>query len=73
MTPGNCLEECLAKLATPDRDLILGYYCGEQRTKIENRRGLAATLRLSVNALSIRACRIRNKLELCVRQCSSAP
>jgi DNA-directed RNA polymerase specialized sigma24 family protein len=69
----DCLEECLAKLATPDRDLILGYYCGEQRTKIENRRGLAATLRLSVNALSIRACRIRNKLELCVRQCSSSP
>jgi DNA-directed RNA polymerase specialized sigma24 family protein len=68
----DCLEECLAKLASPDRDLILGYYCGEQRTKIENRRGLAATLRLSVNALSIRACRIRNKLELCVRQCSSA-
>ena len=68
----NCLEGCLAKLAPPDRDLILGYYRGEQRTKIESRRGLAASLRLSVNALSIRACRIRNKLELCVRECSTA-
>jgi DNA-directed RNA polymerase specialized sigma24 family protein len=68
-----CLERCLAKLASPDRDLILEYYRGEQRAKIENRRSLAATLRLSVNALSIKACRIRNKLELCVRECSTAP
>jgi DNA-directed RNA polymerase specialized sigma24 family protein len=68
----NCLEGCLAKLGPPDRDLILEYYRGEQRTKIESRRGLAANLRLSVNALSIRACRIRNKLELCVRECSTA-
>jgi DNA-directed RNA polymerase specialized sigma24 family protein len=65
-----CLEQCLAKLPSSDRDLILEYYRGEQRTKIESRRGLAANLRLSVNALSIRACRIRNKLELCVRECS---
>ena len=65
-----CLEECLSKLASSERDLILAYYRGEQRSKIESRRGLAATLRLSVNALSIRACRIRNKLELCVRECS---
>jgi DNA-directed RNA polymerase specialized sigma24 family protein len=66
-----CLEECLAKLGSTDRELVLGYYRGEQRTKIESRRGLAATLRLTVNALSIRACRIRNKLELCVRECST--
>jgi len=67
-----CLEGCLAQLPPADRDLILEYYRGEQRTKIESRRGLAATLRLSVNALSIRACRIRHKLELCVRECSTA-
>lgn len=62
------LEECLASLTPADRDLILEYYRGEQRSKIEGRRGLAGRLRLSVNALSIRACRIRNKLELCVRE-----
>ena len=65
-----CLEGCLTKLPSSDRDLILEYYRGEQRSKIENRRGLAEALRVSVNALSIRACRIRNKLELCVRECS---
>jgi DNA-directed RNA polymerase specialized sigma24 family protein len=66
-----CLEQCLEKLAESDRGLILEYYRGEQRTKIENRRSLATTLRLSVNALAIRASRIRNKLELCVRECST--
>jgi DNA-directed RNA polymerase specialized sigma24 family protein len=68
----DCLEQCLGKLASPDRDLILEYYRGEQRTKIENRRSLATALRLSVNALTIRASRIRNKLEHCVRECSTA-
>jgi DNA-directed RNA polymerase specialized sigma24 family protein len=68
----SCLEQCLSKLAAQDRQLILEYYRGEQRTKIENRRTLAAALQLSVNALTIRASRIRNKLELCVRECSTA-
>jgi DNA-directed RNA polymerase specialized sigma24 family protein len=66
----DCLEECMANLAEKDRDLILEYYRGEQRAKIERRRTLAEGLRLSLNALSIRACRIRNRLELCVRECS---
>jgi DNA-directed RNA polymerase specialized sigma24 family protein len=64
-----CLEKCLRKLATADRDLILEYYRGKQREKIERRSQLAANLGLSSNALSIRACRVRNKLEVCVRAC----
>jgi DNA-directed RNA polymerase specialized sigma24 family protein len=63
-----CLEACLARLAPADRDLILDYYQGEQRSKIDGRRALATRLRLSVNALSIKACRIRNKVEVCVRE-----
>lgn len=64
-----CLEECLNKLEGKERELILEYYQGEKRTKIERRARLAASLGLSLNALSIRACRIRNKLEDCVRKC----
>jgi DNA-directed RNA polymerase specialized sigma24 family protein len=64
-----CLEKCLGKLATADRDLILEYYQGNQREKIERRSQLATSLGLSANALSIRACRVRNKLEVCVRAC----
>jgi DNA-directed RNA polymerase specialized sigma24 family protein len=66
-----CLEDCLAQLASADRYLILEYYHGEQQAKIKRRRGLAQSLNVTVNALSIRACRIRNKLELCVRKCSN--
>jgi DNA-directed RNA polymerase specialized sigma24 family protein len=67
----NCLEQCLQELKPDDRKLIFGYYRGEQGVKIENRRELAARLGLTMNALSIRACRIREKLEACVRTCSA--
>jgi DNA-directed RNA polymerase specialized sigma24 family protein len=65
----HCLDSCLAKLPATDRELILEYYQGEQRVKIERRSRLATRLRLSMNALTIRACRIRNKLEACVTEC----
>lgn len=65
----DCLERCLGKLQPKDRELILGYYRGEQRAKIERRSELAARFGVTMNALSIRACRIRSKLELCVNTC----
>ena len=61
------IEDCLELLASADRELILEYYRGERRAKIEHRRELAERLDLTANALSIRACRIRAKLERCVR------
>jgi len=64
-----CLEHCLDQLPAKDRELILEYYRGEQRIKIESRYRLAKRLGLSINALSIRACRIRDKLEVCIRGC----
>ena len=65
----NCLEQCTGKLEPPNREVITRYYVGKERVKIENRRGLAAELGITMNALSIRACRIRDKLEACVKQC----
>jgi DNA-directed RNA polymerase specialized sigma24 family protein len=61
------LDRCLQQLKAQDRELILEYYRGEQRVKIERRRELAAGLRLTMNAVSIRACRIRDKLETCLK------
>ncbi len=66
-----CLDRCMRNLESDDRELIVGYYQGEQRTKIENRRAMAAKLGVTMNALSIRACRIRDKLEACMRKCLS--
>jgi hypothetical protein len=64
-----CLDRCLSALEPGDRTLILEYYRDEQRDRIERRRHLAASLRLTANALAIRACRLRDKLERCVRAC----
>lgn len=65
----NCLEQCLSKLESASRKIIARYYVGKARVKIEHRRALAEDLGVTMNALSIRACRIRDKLEACVREC----
>jgi DNA-directed RNA polymerase specialized sigma24 family protein len=66
----DCLEQCTAKLEATNRDIIIRYYFGEERVKIENRRALAESLGITTNALTIRACRIRDKLESCVGKCA---
>ena len=68
----HCLEECSSKLDYPSQKIVSQYYVGKERVKIENRRALATEFGISINALSIRACRIRDKLEACVRQCLGA-
>ena len=65
----DCLERCLETLKPDQRDLVIEYYRGQQREKIEHRRDLAARLGVTMNALSIRACRLRERLEECVRTC----
>jgi DNA-directed RNA polymerase specialized sigma24 family protein len=65
----NCLEKCLQTLDPEERIVILGYYQGERRVRIENRKLIAAKLGVSMNALTIRASRIRIKLESCIRKC----
>jgi DNA-directed RNA polymerase specialized sigma24 family protein len=65
----DCLEKCTASLEPTSREIIVGYYFGAERVKIEHRRELARQLGISTNALAIRACRIRDKLETCVRKC----
>jgi DNA-directed RNA polymerase specialized sigma24 family protein len=62
----DCLDECLDKLPSEDRRLILEYYFDVRRAKIDHRRQLAES---TMNALRIRACRIRKKLEKCVKGC----
>jgi len=67
-----CLEQCVGKLETLSRSIILQYYAGNEGAKIQNRRRLAESLAITMNALSIRACRIRGKLEACVKECMGA-
>jgi len=67
----NCLDRCLDNLSTENRDLIISYYQGEKRTKIETRKRLADSLGIAQNALRNRAVRLRDKLEACVSNCIS--
>jgi DNA-directed RNA polymerase specialized sigma24 family protein len=64
-----CLDCCLSKLEPAQRELILEYYRGAGREKIEGRRDFAQRLNITANALTTRASRIRDVLERCVEAC----
>ena len=64
-----CLDKCLNELSLENREIIVGYYKGEKRGKIENRNLLAESLGIPNNALRNRAVRLRDKLENCITNC----
>ena len=66
------IDSCLQKLKPDQRELIVEYYRDAQRQKIERRRDLAKQLGISMNALGIRASRIRSTLEACVEESCKA-
>jgi DNA-directed RNA polymerase specialized sigma24 family protein len=66
-----CLDRCMDRLPEENRQLVLRYYQAEKKQKIENRNCLAAEMGIAVNALRIRAHRIRKLLKECVKACVS--
>jgi DNA-directed RNA polymerase specialized sigma24 family protein len=67
-----CLDRCMERLSSENRQLVLSYYQEEKHAKIEHRKQLATNLGIALNALRIRAHRIRASLQQCVKQCVSA-
>jgi DNA-directed RNA polymerase specialized sigma24 family protein len=65
----DCLDHCLQALRAEQRELIVEYYRDQRRQKIERRRNLADRLGITMNALGIRVCRIRDALMTCVEGC----
>jgi len=65
----DCLDRCLQQLQPAQRELIVEYYADERRQKIERRRDLAKSLGITMNALGIRALRIRDGLMACMGRC----
>lgn len=65
----DCLKQCLAALPQKSRELVTEYYEGDGAVKINRRKELAARLGMPINALRIRACRLRDKLEACMGRC----
>ena len=64
-----CLDRCLQELKPEQRDLAIEYYRDAKRQRIDRRRSLAGRLGITMNALGIRASRIRNALETCMDAC----
>jgi len=66
-----CLTECLGTLTQPERNLFLRYFYGEGRARINARKKLAVELRLTANALRIRAHNLRMQMHQCMVACLS--
>jgi RNA polymerase sigma factor (sigma-70 family) len=64
-----CLERCMQELPPQDFRLIMEYYEEEKGARIRARQELAARLGIPLNALRIRAHRIRAQLQTCVEHC----
>ena len=64
-----CLERCMQKLSLENRTLLIEYYQDEKQAKINHRKRLAEHLGIAINALRIRACRVRASLQECVTNC----
>ena len=62
------LRQCLAKLTTEQRELITNYYQEEKRAKINLRQELAQRFGIDMNSLRVRACRLRDQLQACVKK-----
>jgi DNA-directed RNA polymerase specialized sigma24 family protein len=69
----DCLSTCLANLKAADRELIVEYYQDAKQQRIDRRRELAGRLGITMNALGIRAFRLRASLEACVTGCRKRP
>jgi DNA-directed RNA polymerase specialized sigma24 family protein len=65
----DCLDKCLEKLTSRNRDVILEYYRDAEEGKIAHRKEMSARLGIGMNALHIRAHRIRSNVERCVADC----
>ncbi len=66
-----CLRRCVAStLSDDDRRIVVGYYDTDADEKTKNaRKRLADLFGLTLNALKVRACRVRMRLEQCINDC----
>ena len=64
-----CLNNCLKKLASDQRKLIIDYYRDEKRDKINRRKAIEQTLVITNETLRIRIFRTKKKLKQCIQDC----
>lgn len=64
-----CFRSCLNELPEDQRRLIIDYYREDERTRIAQRKSLSEKLGIPLNALRIRAHRLRTQLDKCITNC----
>lgn len=65
----DCFDRCLEELPPESRTFILEYFEDEGEAKIKHHRAMAERFGITLNALRLRAHRIRVALEACVAKC----
>jgi hypothetical protein len=68
-TRARCLDSCLGTLPEDDRRLLLQYHEYEPHGKIEHRKAMAEERRTTLNALRLKACRLKSVVADCVKRC----
>ena len=68
-----CLRQCLARLMPGDRELVIQHYSAGEEKQKTFRRKLAKKAGLTPGNLRVRACRLRQQLEECVKRCLESP
>lgn len=63
-----CMRNCLRELPPDNREFIVAYHHGDNKKEI--RKSLADKLKVPINVLRIKACRIREGLQKCVSRCT---
>jgi len=66
----SCLENCLMKLPTEKRQILLRYYQNDSGAKIRDRKDLAGEAGMGSNALRIQLFRLRKQVRHCVERCT---
>ncbi len=64
-----CLDTCLDRLPPERKALLLNYYQGEKRSKIDQRQQMAASGGAGMNALRLQVFRLRKIVRNCMQSC----
>ena len=64
-----CFERCLKELKPGERKLIVRYHDGRGQARINRRKRMAVESGIDLNALRVRARRIRGRLRECIEEC----
>lgn len=64
-----CLEDCMASLKKEESDMMTAYFLADGREKVDARRRLAESLKITIGNLHIKVYRLKRVLRDCIENC----